>query len=339
MFDYEMTTHLKKSVVWHGAKIVLAIILAGFVLSQTSIDILFALFQRTSIRWLLLGTCFYCAMTWMSARRYWILIDRRVPFFNFLNIFILQNAITNLFASSAGLASYVAILRGEHKIQVSRGVASLFLANLSDAIVICLAIGLSSIFVWSQTGAVHWLVIFMLMGVSGGVGLLLLAILFRQQFANIVVLVASNLRINRFVFFNRVLDVAHDLVGKKIGEIVGFFGIVLVRSLLVLMLTLMWAYCNMRAFQVPIDIWAIIFVVSLLQIMSVVPIQVFGGIGVYDVAIIYLYGLFGVSQVELATVAIGLRLIFYTLNLFLLLYLPLGTYISRVREHEHYLAP
>jgi len=339
MFDREITPHSKKSVVWHSSRIVLAIILAGFVLSQTSIDSLFALSQRTSMSWLLLGTCFFCATTWMSARRYWILIDRRIPFFNFLNIFILQNAITNLFASSAGLASYIAMLRGEHKIQVSRGITSLFLANLSDAIVICLAIGLSSIFVWLRIDAIHWLVICILVGASGGVSLVLLVILFRQRFVDIMTIMVNYLRMNRFVFFNRSLDVAHDLIGKDIREIVNFFGIVLVRSLLVFMLTLMWAYCNMMAFRLPVDIWDIIFVVSLLQIMSVVPVQVFGGIGVYDVAIIYLYGLFGVSQVELATVAIGLRLVFYTLNLLLLLYLPLGTYISRVRKHEHYLAP
>ena len=63
----------------------------------------------------------------------------------------------------------------------------------------------------------------------------------------------------------------------------------------------------------------------------VVPVQVFGGLGVTDITTMYLLGLFGINQPQLAATIIGLRIIFYAANLLLLLYLPLDVLLDHAK--------
>jgi uncharacterized membrane protein YbhN (UPF0104 family) len=105
----------------------------------------------------------------------------------------------------------------------------------------------------------------------------------------------------------------------SIGPLTGY-------SVLTLGTMLLFAYSSLQIFGVRIDIWPVIFVVSLTQIMTLVPIQVFGGLGLYDFTYLYLYGLFGIDRSEFAPVIVALRLCFYLTNLVLLalILLPRG---------------
>ena len=73
----------------------------------------------------------------------------------------------------------------------------------------------------------------------------------------------------------------------------------------------------------------LIFVNSWIQLISWIPIQVFGGLGVAETSQVYLYGLFGIPATQMATVSVGLRVILYLFNLISLLYLPSQTLFRR----------
>lgn len=66
-------------------------------------------------------------ITWIYACRYWILIGRQVGFSQVFGV-VLQTAISNLIATSAGAVSYVTMLRGAHQVTLSRGIKLLLLA-------------------------------------------------------------------------------------------------------------------------------------------------------------------------------------------------------------------
>jgi len=85
----------------------------------------------------------------------------------------------------------------------------------------------------------------------------------------------------------------------------------------------------MRLFAVSIGAWPVLFIISLIQLLSIIPIQVFGGLGVYEVTSLYLYGLFSISRPEIVPVIISSRIYLYLLNLLLLLYLPLDSRLGR----------
>ena len=58
------------------------------------------------------------------------------------------------------------------------------------------------------------------------------------------------------------------------------------------------------------------------------PITIFGSLGVSEVTSLYLYELFGFSQDLMSPILLAWRAVFYLMNLFVLLYLPLYALIS-----------
>ena len=93
-------------------------------------------------------------------------------------------------------------------------------------------------------------------------------------------------------------------------------------SFLYYLITLMWMLVSMKAFQLPADSLSILFVSGILQIFSMIPISVFGGVGITEVTSLYLYSIFGISQADLSVVLIGWRIFYYLTNLLIVLYLP-----------------
>jgi len=69
----------------------------------------------------------------------------------------------------------------------------------------------------------------------------------------------------------------------------------------------------------------------MLQLLSILPVQVLGGLGVTEAASLYLFGLFGFPEAGLAAVLIGNRLLFYLENLAVLIYLPVNSLFSSRR--------
>jgi uncharacterized membrane protein YbhN (UPF0104 family) len=100
-------------------------------------------------------------------------------------------------------------------------------------------------------------------------------------------------------------------------------------------LSMAWGYTRIRMFSLDIDIATTTFVHSSLQIASWIPVYVLGGLGVSETLSVYLFGLFGESAVEIAAVMIGVRLVFYIMNAFSLLYLPVETVVRANRQKDN----
>ena len=94
-------------------------------------------------------------------------------------------------------------------------------------------------------------------------------------------------------------------------------------------LGIIWTYASLRAFSMIIPYLIIVFVNSWIQLISWLPIQVFGGLGVIDTSQIYLFSLFGISVAQMATISVGLRVTSYLFNLLSPLYLPLYRLFQR----------
>jgi uncharacterized membrane protein YbhN (UPF0104 family) len=71
-----------------------------------------------------------------------------------------------------------------------------------------------------------------------------------------------------------------------------------------------------------------VFANTLMQLVSYLPIQVFGGLGLTESSMLYFLSFFSLPQAELAAVLIGNRLLFYLENLLVLIYLPLHSLLS-----------
>ena len=319
----------KKSFVWHILKIALAFALTGFILSKISFNDLGILWQRLSVTWLLAYILVLVAGLWTMARRYWMLVDQGIPFGQFFRLVVLQTVVGNVIATTAGAVSYIAVLHSQHKIQVRHGILSLLIARFGDMLILFLALLLSSMVLWPQIAGLHLLVIVLLASMVG-IGILSLGIaIFHQPFLIFSTRFLHYAQMERIPLIEKFAKTLTNLTYQESRRFLALFRSLVVYSSLLFLLGFSSSYCSVELFAVPIGPWPILFMLSLTQLMAIVPIQVFGGLGVYDVTLMYLYGLFGIGESEIAPVIIGWRILFYFLNFLWLLYLPLNTLWQR----------
>jgi uncharacterized membrane protein YbhN (UPF0104 family) len=319
----------RRATLWTMLKIALALALIGVILSQTSVADLVVLWKHLSLPWLLGGVLAFYITTWAMARRYWILIGRSIPFPEFLSLVIVQTVVGSLVATSAGALSYVAILRSKHQIGVHQGFASLIVSRLGDVLALLVALVCSSWAVWPQIAVLHWLVGVLAAGLIGILIAAALIVVLRQRFVVFIERLARVLRLDRLRLIRRMIQLLADLAQRdvqlprqQLGALVGY-------SALTLALMFAFSYCNARMFGITIGIWQVLFMLVLAQITVLIPIQVFGGLGVYDLTNMYLFGLFGFGQPQIAPVIIGIRIVFYLSNAILFLYVPIHDRLRR----------
>ena len=77
----------------------------------------------------------------------------------------------------------------------------------------------------------------------------------------------------------------------------------------------------------------VVFPNAFVQLISWVPIRVFGGLGISETSLVYLFGVFGLPAGQMAAMGIGLRLILYGFTLLVLSYLPLSALFGVAGPH------
>lgn len=330
-FDY-MTESIKATSArtanyLNAGKIILALLLVWFVVSRTDVAQLRAVFEKISIQWLVAYFTLFVLAVMAKALQYRIVIGKEVTYPQVLNVVVMQNVVSNFLASSAGIASYVALLRMEHGVKVSRAMVAFVLTKVGDLTAIFILLLASLFGVWSEVGSVQWLTVVVLAGMGGFLLLFILVILFRKGFVVVVRSLFERIRFTRFGLFNQGLDILEALARQEQADILQKMGRVLAGSFLYLAVTLPWLYAGLRMFDIRLNAWEIAFTSAYYYLVTYVPVQIFGGLGVTEASMMYIYHLFGPSLAELAAVLIGLRGISALMNLSLLLYLLLYRYL------------
>lgn len=313
---------------WNLLKAAIAIGLAAYVFTRVNIEDLIRAWQQISPAWLLAEILIFGLMVWAMARRYWVLIAKQTTFRQLLGLVVVQTAIGNLVATSAGAASYVLLLRGRHQVNLTQGIGSIILARIYDLVVLIVALALSGWMVWEKVVGLRWLIASLLAIMLCVTLLLPVAYVIRRPLVGASRGLAERSKLDRFAFVTRFIRSLESFAEQDMAEArasaveVGLF------SVLILGLNIALAYCSVQLFAIPIGIWPIIFMLALTQIVGLIPIQVSGGLGVFDVTLLYLYGLFGFAQAQIAPAIIGWRVISYAINLLLLSYLPIESRLT-----------
>jgi len=315
------------SPVWNSLKIVLALVLAGFVVSKTDFKELFSLRERIVPAWLVAVFLLFIFLTILKALQYYFLIGRRVDYDQVLHVVIIQNSVSNFIATGAGIASYFTLFRVEHGVKISRAALAFILAKIGDFISIWLILFITSIFVWHQIGMYHLVVEIILIVVGMAIFAFFTAIFLRHKFISALRTVLSGLKLIRIGLISKGLDTLQLLAEQEQSFIFRIVGLGTMFSMCYMVVTMAWLYASFRAFSLQIELMLTVFVNTLIQLISYLPIQVFGGLGVNETTMLYLYDSFHIPQAELAAVLIATRLLFYVTNLLVLLYLPLHTLV------------
>lgn len=317
---------------WNALKIILALLLVGYVASQTNLSDLGRLWQRISLPWLAASAALFGAIVWAMAGRYWVLIDRKITFRQTLVLVVVQTFVGNLLAASTGAISYVALLRSKHQIQLSQGVTSVLMAKFGDLLALYLALGLASWAVWPQIAPLHWLLGIVLLGISAVVLVFGAVVLFRRRVLGLAQRLLQIARLDRIRLIGRLLEQLDLLASQDPRRLRALLRDFLAYSVLSMGLSLAFGYCNLLMFGVHLDLWSVLFIAALTQLISIIPIQVFGGLGIFEITSLYLYNLFRVDQQLITPMIVSSRLYLYLLNVLLVLFWLIEGYLSRRAE-------
>lgn len=323
---------LSSKTVWNILKIVLAILLIWFVFSKTNFPEVAGLVRQLSLPWLVLGLVLFCSLTLLKTFQYYLLTGRQAPYARVLYVVITQNAVSNFIAGGAGIASYLTMLSVDEGVRFRKALSSFIIVKMGDLLAVWAVLFVTALALWPRIEGIRSAVIVLLAAIMAVVIAFLAAVIGRQKFVQFVSALTRALKLDHFSLIGRGVEMLTAIAEQESRLMVRALLTGLVFSLIYMTVTLFWYYSNIRAYSLVFPFVTVSFVNAFLQLISWVPIQVFGGLGVSETSSVFLFGLFGMPAAEIAAMAIGLRAILYGSTLVVLSYLPLSGLLSAKRK-------
>jgi hypothetical protein len=293
---------------------------------------LLSVLNRASIPWLIISGLLFLSLTLLKALQYYLLLRNELTYPQVLNVIVWQNAVSNFFLAGAGILAYISTTRIEHSVKVSRSVLIFLLTKVGDLAAIWLVLLISSSLVWSQISPIRIPVVILLSGISVVLICFFLTVLFRQRFVFLLHRVLDQVGLSKIKILETGLSYLESLASIKQAKVVNLSGMLLLYSIVYLLVTILWIYANLAIFRLQPALSAVLFVGVFLQLVSYIPVSVFGGLGINETSSLYFWSFFDLPQDVLAPALIGIRIVFYLFNLIPLLYLPI--YSTFLKPHE-----
>ncbi len=317
---------------WNLAKLFLAVLLIFFVISKTNLAQIKILTSDIAWGWFVLHFLSFLVMTILKALQYHVLIGKGTKYKEVLRIVIWQNAISNFISNSAGVASYMAMLKAEQNVKLTRSGVVFLITKFGDLLAICLYLAVSAALVWNQIQLLRWITVLLVIGMLLGLAAFLVTVLWRDRFVAAVADVLASLKLDRFSLVSRGIEVLRSLAQEKQVIIFNMLQTGVLMSFIYMTVTMVYTYTSIRMFNVQLGVWPLVYVAALMQLVSFVPVQVLGGLGVTELTSVYLYSFFGLDQGKMSAVMLGWRAAFYLMNAFLLVYLPISAFLKKIQN-------
>ncbi len=318
------------SKLWTFTKVVFAVVLFVYVLRQADFAQLLALKVRFSWGWLGVTFLAFLLMLAIKTYQYYIFIGRKLSYFRLLEIVVIQNALMNFVATAAGIASYLTMLGVEEDVRLGKATESFVLVKVGDIVAVSFYLLFSIFFIRPlPVGAVPVVTVVALAALAFLV-VLFASLLLREKFLILLRNLLALLKLDKANLVKKMLGYLDKLVAYPRAEILRTITQASFISLAYMGMTMIWGYARFQSFSLTLDFFIVVFVLSLVQFASWIPIYIFGGLGLSEGIWLSLLGLFSTQTAELAAILIGIRVLNYLLNALTLLYLPLYAAFGRV---------
>jgi uncharacterized membrane protein YbhN (UPF0104 family) len=326
-----MQTSRRFNLIWNVVKFLIAIVLVGYVFSKTDLNEFISLRDQMVLGYLVATFFLYALLTMFKAFVYHVLIQQDTQYLRVLNVVVLQNAVSNFFANGAGIASYLTMLKVEENVRVGRSGLVFLIIKIGDLFAVWFIMLVCGVIYWDRIAVLHQPFIFVELIVGMGFMFFFGTLFFRSLFISFFSKLMDRFRLTRFSVIQQSVqgfDAFAEMDPRTVFQTVLIaFGL----SLSYYLLTLIWQVVSMYAFGFQAQIWVIVFVSGILQLFTLLPISIFGGIGLTEATALYLYPLFGVDVNGLSPILLGWRVLYYLTNLFVLIYLPFYTFFIASR--------
>jgi uncharacterized protein (TIRG00374 family) len=314
---------------WNVFKVFLALSLFAIVLSKTSWDEIINLWDVTSRAWLIVAILLFYFQIYILTIRYKYILSNKIAFRDLLNVVALLAVITNMISPSVAAASFITILRKKFKINISSSIGSMVLARFSDWIIILLALIVSSLVLHEHLKGIEFLIGALSVGLAILIIIFLFLFIYRIKFIHHLGSLFNFLKLDHLSLVQNSLKRLNVLAENKIENSSLYFRNVILSTLIIFFISYLFLFSSYRALSLPVGFWLVLFMLSIYYLLNTIPIQVFGGIGIVELSGVYLFGLFGYNENEIAAVMIGLRILIILANVVLVLHLAVESWLNQ----------
>lgn len=304
-FNKGMTTSFKPTK--HLAKLAslgFGLLLVSWLLSQLDWSETVAILRNVPISLLVLGLFCYALSFYLRSLRFRWLLPGDKQRNHLFPIVLVHYTALNIIPARLGELSYIYLLNKVNQMPIEYSLSSLLLARVFDQLAIALLFLLSSGFVaitspWLQT---------VRLCVSGFLLGTVVIILLLFVYKDLCLIWLKHLL--RRMHWDHIRIVQR--IVQKLDEIVtALHHIHLLRqgaSLLVISVGIWLSifsvnYCLLRAFQMPLTYIEIMFTSTCIILLSVLPLQMLGGLGVYETTLVFLAEALGAPRNIVITAA------------------------------------
>jgi hypothetical protein len=314
------------------AKLLLAAALVIAVARQLKPDDLMYTLSKASPCWFAMGVITFFGSVMAMALRAWKLLDQRVTYRDILGITALQTAVGNLIATSAGLATYLATLRTKHETSLRTGTFTIIMTRLSDLAVFGSGLLVSSVILWEHLISVRTPLFIIAFLVAFAMACILATFTLRSRLLTICIKIMELLRIDDFEFTKRVISSIRSISLMDSSILLTYISRTIVYTIIPTLFSYLFLLSCLYTFDLYINPWQLLFILSFTQIIAIIPIQILGGLGIFDLTTLYLLTIFGYDSGKTTAALVGLRIIFYLANLCILIYPTLQSLLQMIAQ-------
>jgi uncharacterized protein (TIRG00374 family) len=236
--------------------------------------------------------------------------------------------IGNLIATSAGAFSYVAILRSKYKVKISSGINSLIIARVLDAFFLFLALFSSAQILRHEIIEIQILVyslVIIFLTVFVGIGIF---IIFKEKVIRFIDDILKVFNLDKLLMFRKVPTDLRNFMTTSLVSSKRILARIFCSSFLIFVIYILFLYSSLRAFGLNLNLWIVLFILAVTLIMNLIPLQIFGGLGIQEVTNLYLLGIFGYPESVIIPVLVGTRALFLVSNMVFLMHLVINSVLD-----------
>lgn len=288
---------------------IISLFLVWFLLTRITIDDFKDVMSKVQPIYLVLGFLIYFVSYIFRSIRFYFLLGKEVRLRDLFTIVCVHNMINKVLPARTGELSYIYLLK-KYKIPLEERIATLAAARMFDFITIASFFLISVFFLKNLPDIVTnllWII---------AISLIILIFIFGsliykgESFKNALNRVASKLRVDRFKITSRILKITEDtiLAFKTIKSRKIILKSVLF-SILIWMSLFTFYYSLTKVFQIDLQFFEIIVIVSVIALLPILPIYAVGGFGTTEVTVTIFFVAFGVSEAVAIVASFSIHII------------------------------
>lgn len=260
---------------------------------------------------------FYCFLFYIAAYIFRVLrinhfLDKPIPANELFPIIIIQGLSKNFLPGPIGEGAYLYLIKRLHNVSIGNGLSSLVLVRTLDLLAILLLFILSVVKIGNITGAVKSTGI-----IAGTITILLLAILlsliiFKKRALHLFAFVLKSTGLIKYKKIRYMLDESEKVIsGLAMIKLYNVAVKTFVLSIFIWVAIYISTYFIAKMVYIPLTFWQIFFICSVLQLVGILPIHFFGGLGTTEISWTFLLMIFGIPKEQAITAAFSAHIIFY----------------------------